>query len=172
MQLDCNTLCECWGSCGANQLCTCASCQALAPDAASDSQFFTIKNAAASSGAASASIIAALGGGGATSGRKLQQTAADVTSQLAGVLSQVDTLRSAQSGITGQLSALQSQVDKANLLAEARAASTTVQDLITGACVYVWVLLGVCLLGLFWGPKAGCEGGQAGLTTYCWAAAD
>jgi hypothetical protein len=44
----------------------------------------------------------------------------------------VDTLKDAQAGITGQLNALQSQVDKANLLAEARAASTTIQDLITG----------------------------------------
>lgn len=57
-QLDCNTLCECYGSCGANSYCTCSACEALAPDAASDSQFFTIQNAAASSGAASASVIA------------------------------------------------------------------------------------------------------------------
>jgi hypothetical protein len=55
-----------------------------------------------------------------------------VTAQLAAVLSRVDTLRDAQAGVTGQLNALQSQVDKANLLAEVRAASTTVQDLITG----------------------------------------
>jgi hypothetical protein len=55
-----------------------------------------------------------------------------VTTQLADVLLRVDTLRDAQSGITGQLNALQSQVDKANLLAEARAASTTIQDLIAG----------------------------------------
>lgn len=74
---------------------------------------------------------AGLGSGGG-SGRRLQQAAADVTSQLADVLLKVDTLRDAQAGITGQLNALQSQVDKANLLAEARAASTTIQDLITG----------------------------------------
>lgn len=55
-----------------------------------------------------------------------------MTTQLADVLLKVDSLRDAQSGITGQLNALQSQVDKANLLAEARAASTTIQDLITG----------------------------------------
>lgn len=57
-QLDCNALCECWGSCGADSYCTCSACEALAPDAASDSQFFTIQNAAATSGAASASVIA------------------------------------------------------------------------------------------------------------------
>lgn len=48
------------------------------------------------------------------------------------MLLKVDTLNTAQSGITGQLSALQSQVDKANLLAEAMAVSTTIQDLIAG----------------------------------------
>lgn len=58
MQQDCNTLCECWGFCGGNSYCTCGACETLAPDAASDSQFFTIQSAAASSGAASASIIA------------------------------------------------------------------------------------------------------------------
>jgi hypothetical protein len=104
----------------------------LSLDAASDTQFFTIQNAAASSGAASAGIIAGLGVG---SGRKLLQSAADVTAQLAAVLSRVNTLKDAQAGITGQLNALQSQVDKANLLAEARAASTTIQDLITGNCL-------------------------------------
>lgn len=77
------------------------------------------------------SVCPGLGSGGGT-GRKLQQAAADVTTQLADVLLRVDTLRDAQSGITGQLNALQSQVDKANLLAEARAASTTIQDLIAG----------------------------------------
>jgi hypothetical protein len=111
--------------------CTCPACQALAPDAASDSQFFTIRNAASSSGAASANIIAGVGVNAGT-GRRLMQSAADVTAQLADVLTKVDTLKNAQSGITGQLTALQSQVDKANLLAEARAASTTIQDLITG----------------------------------------
>lgn len=128
-QVDCNTLCECWDSCGDNSYCTCSICEALSPDAATDTQFFTIQNAAASSGAASASIIAGLGAG---SGRKLLQSAADVTAQLAAVLTRVDTLKDAQAGTTGQLNALQSQVDKANLLAEARAASTTIQDLITG----------------------------------------
>jgi hypothetical protein len=45
---------------------------------------------------------------------------------------QVDSLKDAQAGITGQLNTLQSQVDKANLLAEATAASTALQDLIAG----------------------------------------
>lgn len=58
MQQDCNTLCECWGSCGADSYCTCRACEALAPDAASDTQFFTIQNAAATSGAAQGNIIA------------------------------------------------------------------------------------------------------------------
>jgi len=132
MQQDCNTLCQCESSCGDTSYCTCQACEAFAPDAASDTQFFTIKTAAASSGAASADIIAGLGTSGGGAGRRLQQTAADVSAQLAAVLLKVDSLREAQSGVTGQLNALQSQVDKANLLAEARAASTTIQDLITG----------------------------------------
>lgn len=143
MQQDCNTLCECWTDCGANSYCSCDACEALAPDAASDSQFFTIRNAAASSGAATANIIAGVNPQGG-SRRRLQQTAADVTNQLADVLLRVDSLKDAQAGVTGQLNALQSQVDKANLLAEARAASTTIQDLIAGVgvCVCVCVLRG------------------------------
>jgi hypothetical protein len=131
VQQDCNALCECWGACDAGtQYCACAACQALHPDAASDEQFFTIQSAAATSGAASATIIAGLAG--AAAGRRRLAQAADVSTQLADVLVKVDSLRAAQSGITGQLDQLQSQVDRANLLAEARAASTTIQDLITG----------------------------------------
>lgn len=129
MQLDCNALCECWDSCGSSQYCLCSACKDLHPDAAADTQFFTIKDAAASSGAASADIAATTSG---TAGRRLLQTADNVTQQLSAVLAKVDVLRSAQDSISGQMSALQSQVDKANLLAEARAASTTLQDLIAG----------------------------------------
>ncbi|WIA39913.1 hypothetical protein OEZ86_013355 [Tetradesmus obliquus] len=127
MQLDCNALCECWDSCGSSQYCLCSACKDLHPDAAADTQFFTIKDAAASSGAASANIAATTSG---TAGRRLLQTADNVTQQLSAVLAKVDVLRSAQDSISGQMSALQSQVDKANLLAEARAASTTLQDFI------------------------------------------
>eukprot|EP00883_Tetradesmus_obliquus_P001212 jgi/Sobl393_1/11292/SZX78320.1 len=127
MQLDCNALCECWDSCGSRQYCLCSACKDLHPDAAADTQFFTIKDAAASSGAASADIAATTS---RTAGRRLLQTADNVTQQLSAVLAKVDVLRSAQDSISGQMSALQSQVDKANLLAEARAASTTLQDLI------------------------------------------
>ena len=42
----------------------------------------------------------------------------------------VDVLRSSQDGITAQVDTLRGQVDQANLLAEARAASTRVPDLI------------------------------------------
>jgi hypothetical protein len=131
MQLDCNALCECWDSCSGTQYCVCKACKELHPDAASDTQFFTIKDAAASSGAASADIAATTSG---TAGRRLLQTAENVTQQLSAVLAKVDVLRNAQDSISGQMSALQSQVDKANLLAEARAASTTLQDLIAGEC--------------------------------------
>jgi hypothetical protein len=133
VQQDCDALCECWASCGSDSFCSCPACTTLHPDAASDSQFFTIQAAAATSGAASASIIAATTG---ASGRRLQQ-APDLSTQLADVLVKVDSLQAAQLGITGQLGLLQGQVDRANLLAEARAASTTIQDLIAGACVCV-----------------------------------
>lgn len=100
-------------------------------DAAQDNQFFTIKDAAASSGAASADIIASTGNAGR---RMLLQTSStdNITAQLSQVLVQVDTLRAAQDSISGQMTALQGQVDKANLLAAARAANTNLQDLITG----------------------------------------
>jgi hypothetical protein len=55
-----------------------------------------------------------------------------VIAQLAAVSSKVDTLRSAQDAVSSQVDALRSKVDQANLLAEARAANTRVQDLITG----------------------------------------
>lgn len=131
MQLDCNALCECWDTCGDTQYCVCQACQGLHPDAASDTQFFTIKDAAASAGAAQADIIATTTA--ASSRRRLLQSSADnITAELQAVLQKVDVLRGAQDSISGQMTALQSQVDKANLLAEARAASTKLQDLITG----------------------------------------
>ncbi len=130
MQLDCNALCECWDTCGDDQYCTCDACQALHPDAASDTQFFTIKGAAASAGAAAADIAGTPVG---ASRRLLQATTADnITLQLSDVLAKVDVLRNAQDSISGQVVALQSQVDKANLLAEARAANTKLQEIIAG----------------------------------------
>lgn len=132
MQVDCNTLCECWGSCAPGAVCVCPACHALLADAASDPQFFTIRSAAASAGAASADVIAATSA--APPGRRLLQAAPDVTAALAGVLAKVDELRGSQASLAGQVTALQGQVDKANLLAEARAASTKLQDLIAGVC--------------------------------------
>jgi len=55
-----------------------------------------------------------------------------VIAQLSVVSSKVDTLRSAQDSLTLQVDTLRGKVDQANLLAEARAANTRVQDLITG----------------------------------------
>lgn len=71
-----------------------------------------------------------------------------VISALAAVSGKVDTLRAAQDSITAQVNALQAKVDQANLLAEARAANTQVQDLITGASGKEWPkpLPGVCCL--------------------------
>lgn len=130
-QLDCGTLCECWGTCSGNTYCSCQACDDMHADAAQDNQFFTIKDAAASSGAASADLIADTGSAGR---RKLLQSSStdNITAQLSEVLVKVDTLRTAQDSISGQMTALQGQVDKANLLAEARAANTKLQDLITG----------------------------------------
>jgi hypothetical protein len=99
-------------------------------DAAVDSQFFTIKDAAASSGAARANLIADTGPAGHR--RLLQSSSPDMTTQLGQVLARISDLRSAQSSITAQMDALQSQIDKANLLANARASDTKLLDLITG----------------------------------------
>lgn len=102
----------------------------LHPDAARDSEFVTISTAVSASASASVSIADTT----APSGRRrlLQQTNADVTTALAGVAVKVDALQSSQASIGSQMTALQSQVDKANLLATARARDTSVLDLIKG----------------------------------------
>lgn len=131
-QVDCDTLCECWDSCTGNTFCSCSACTQMHADAALDTDFLTIQDAAAKGGAASADIIASTSPSSNSGRRLLQSATQNITDQLATVLASVSTLSSAQDSIAGQMSALQSQVDKANLLAAARAASTTVQDLITG----------------------------------------
>lgn len=139
-QLDCGALCECWDSCTGNTYCSCPACRELHPDAAQDTQFFTIRDAAATSGAASADMIPDTG---STGRRRLLQSSGteNITAQLAEVLVKVDVLRGSQDSISGQITALQSQVDKANLLAEARAANTKLQDLIAGNLCLSLILL-------------------------------
>jgi hypothetical protein len=47
--LDCNALCECYGSCGAGQICTCDACEALNTQPASlNAQFVDIQAVAVS----------------------------------------------------------------------------------------------------------------------------
>ena len=42
--LDCTTLCECYGACGASQACVCSACSALSRDATQDTQFLDIQS--------------------------------------------------------------------------------------------------------------------------------
>lgn len=82
MHQDCNTLCECWGSCGTDSYCTCRACEALAPDAASDTQFLTIQNAAATSGAAQGNIIAGEQQAALLVGGEVRATLSDILARL------------------------------------------------------------------------------------------
>uniref|UniRef100_A0A7S0NBN4 Polycystin cation channel PKD1/PKD2 domain-containing protein n=1 Tax=Chlamydomonas leiostraca TaxID=1034604 RepID=A0A7S0NBN4_9CHLO len=122
-KLDCNTLCECYGTCTGDQMCLCEACDLLNKDAASDSSFVDISSVAT----AAANSIADLSQTGIGGGRKLKQ---DTTSQLTAVLTQVGQVKTQQDNIASQMTKLQTQVDRANQLAEARANDNRLIDLI------------------------------------------
>lgn len=44
-QLDCNTLCECYGTCSSTQMCVCKACTDLSSDASTDQSFVDIRDA-------------------------------------------------------------------------------------------------------------------------------
>ena len=141
LEQDCGALCSCGAAgCGAGEVCVCRACAALQGDAAADGEFMTIAAAASSSGAAAAAaaMFAPVGAGGASGGgggsgahrRLLAASNDEVIAELAAVSTKVDALRSAQDAAAAGVAALQARLDQANALAEARAASTRVQDLI------------------------------------------
>jgi hypothetical protein len=80
MQQDCNAVCECYGTCGGGEVCTCDACMAFSDDAKSDTEFVSIASSASSSGA-SAAIIADLSSGNRRR-RRLQQSSAELQSNL------------------------------------------------------------------------------------------
>ncbi|KAI8467677.1 MAG: hypothetical protein J3K34DRAFT_480735 [Monoraphidium minutum] len=131
LELDCAALCDCGdGGCGEGEVCSCQACRALQGDAAADGEFMTIAAAAASSGS-TAAIFAPINAGGAGRRRLAATSNDEVIAQLALVSGKVDGLRAAQDAIAATVDGLRGRVDTANLLAEARAANTRVQDLIT-----------------------------------------
>ncbi|GBF96992.1 polycystin cation channel family [Raphidocelis subcapitata] len=130
LELDCGALCDCGvDGCAVGQICTCTACRQLRGDASADGEFTTVAAAATSSGALAALFAPMAAAGGRR--RLMAATNDDVLAALAGVSSKVGTLRAAQDAISGQVDALRGKVDQANLLAEARAANTRLQDLIT-----------------------------------------
>jgi hypothetical protein len=44
--MDCSTICECYGACKSDQVCTCDACNNMASDAANDGEFQSIESAA------------------------------------------------------------------------------------------------------------------------------
>ncbi|GLC33126.1 hypothetical protein PLESTB_000367500 [Pleodorina starrii] len=136
-RFDCNTICECYGSCKDTEYCECEACAALSANAAADTQFVDIRSIVTAQAAASVSIadIGALPSS-RRRGRRLQvattsgTTNEEIEAQLAEVLKQVGTVATTQSGISSQMDTLKAQVDRANTIAEARAKDDTVLNAI------------------------------------------
>ncbi|KXZ51016.1 hypothetical protein GPECTOR_14g257 [Gonium pectorale] len=133
-RFDCNTICDCFGTCKATEFCECDACVALNVNAAADNQFVDIRSSVQDQ-AAAAATIASIGLGGAVSHRRgrrrLQATNDEVIAQLNNVVTQVATISTTQTSISSQMSSLKAQVDTANALAVARANDKTLVDLIT-----------------------------------------
>ncbi|KAG2499695.1 hypothetical protein HYH03_002630 [Edaphochlamys debaryana] len=135
-RLDCATVCECYGGCGAGQYCECAACAALNSNAALDAEFVDVRIAVPSQ----ATSIAALNAAGVSSAtrhhhhlhrhqhRSLQQVDPAVQSALSGVVTRVVEVARAQNATAAQLAVMKAQVDRANALADARAADSRVLD--------------------------------------------
>ncbi|MEW5311378.1 MAG: hypothetical protein WDW38_003099 [Sanguina aurantia] len=126
-KLDCDAICECFGTCGSStpfQTCECDACMNLNANAAGDVEFLDIRSAVSASASGSASIA-----GLTTSGRRrLQDT--NITAQLSTVLTTVGGVVTQQSALAAQMAALGTQVSQANSLAAARARDTTLLTLI------------------------------------------
>ncbi|GIL76287.1 hypothetical protein Vretimale_5865 [Volvox reticuliferus] len=132
-RFDCNTICECFGTCLATEFCQCKACNDLG-DATTDVQFLEIQSVAVnktyiapvtqSSPGRHRSVLAG--------GRRLTQTTNDneVLTQLNNLVTSVGSLSDKQSAISDQMSALKAQVDQANDIAKGRANDKTLIDAI------------------------------------------
>ncbi|PNW70325.1 hypothetical protein CHLRE_17g715300v5 [Chlamydomonas reinhardtii] len=131
-RFDCNTICECYGTCAATEYCECDACIQLNVNAAADTQFVDIRSIVQDQAAASASI-ASIGLSGTVNrraSRRLLTTNEEIAAQLSNVLTQVGTVSTQQGSIATQMATLKAQVDRANQLAEARANDNRLIDLI------------------------------------------
>jgi hypothetical protein len=129
-RLDCNAICECWGTCGGTEYCECDACVALNVNAAADTQFVDIRTIVTDQAAASASIADVTLAAGHRRRRSLLTTNEELATQLSSVLTQVGTVSTQQTSIATQMTTLKAQVDRANQLAEARANDNRLIDLI------------------------------------------
>lgn len=81
MQEDCGAVCECFGTCGAGELCVCDACRSFSEDAKADAEFVSISSAASSSGA-SAAVIADISGGARRRRSLLQSNGSELQANL------------------------------------------------------------------------------------------
>ncbi|KAG2493793.1 hypothetical protein HYH03_008013 [Edaphochlamys debaryana] len=132
-RFDCNTICECYGTCSTGEYCECDACVALNVNAAAENEFVDIRSIVTDQAAASVQIAAtSVQAASHHHRRRLQAVTNDeIAAQLNNVLSQVGTVSTQQTSIASQMSTLKSQVDRANQLAEARANDNRLIDLIS-----------------------------------------
>ncbi|GIL44962.1 hypothetical protein Vafri_2402 [Volvox africanus] len=129
-RFDCNTICECFGTCSITEFCNCTACNGLGV-ATDDVQFGDIERVAVNK-----TPIAPLNNSGRhrsvlAGGRRLQQNNdTEILTQLNTLVTSVGNLSTKQSDISAQMSDLKAQVDQANKIAQARANDNSVIDAI------------------------------------------